>query len=418
MHTRLYALLVAFAIAGCDGSSTHTIRVFENRAARSGKQIDLHVVVLHATSRPVAPDPVVWLTGGPGAAAADDPRGITQLFSQLNVHHDIVLVDQRGTGRSAPLDCPIYDRANLQPYFDTMWPLERIRDCRRRLSARSDLTQYTTANAMDDLADVLTALGYARADLIGASYGTQAALVFLRRHPDRVRRVVLNGVAPPDQVFFSWVPRTITRELAVIDPDHVVDSAIKRLPVTVTLWNWRRVRRDMVTITRRGFAERLFILMYTPSRGRRAINALRHALTGDWVPFAKLALMTSEWQHDRSIGMQLSVLCAENAQRLAHADTATLGTESPLGLPIAPELLAACAEWPRGLGDTTRVTGSVPVLLISGGLDPATPPELADSAALGLPNSIKFVDSTAGHAMFYGKQVAELTSFILNPRGL
>lgn len=416
MHTRLYGLLVAFAIAGCDdGSTVHSIRVYENRSAHTGKQIDLHVVVLHARSEPVAPDPIVWLTGGPGAAATEDAPYWARRFAQLHVHHDIVLVDQRGTGQSAPLDCPIYDRANFQPYFDPMWPLDAVRECRRRLSAQADLTQYTTANAMDDLADVLTALGYAQADLIGGSYGTQAALVFLRRHPDRVRKAVLNGVAPPNLVFFSWLPRTITRDLAVLDPDHVVDSAITRLPVTVTLWNWRRLRHETVTITRRGFAERFFILMYTPSRGRRAVGALRRSLAGDWSPFAKLALMTSEWQHERDIGMQLSVLCAENVRRLAHADTATLGRESPLGLPIAPELLAACAEWPRGMGDTTRVTGSAPVLFISGGLDPATPPELADSAARGFPNSTKFVDSTAGHAMFYDKEVALLTAFIANP---
>lgn len=416
MHTRLYGLLVAFAIAGCDHSTVHTIRVYENRAAHSGKQIDLHVVVLHATGRPVAPDPIVWLTGGPGAAATDDEGFFAKAFAKLRAHHDIVLVDQRGTGHSAPLDCAIYDRAHFQPYIDTMWPLGPIRECHRQLSLHADLTQYTSVNAMDDLADVLTSLGYAQADLIGASYGTQAALVFVRRHPDRVRRLVLNGVSPPDQVMFALTPRAIVRELRKIDPDHMVDSALKQLPVTVTLWNWRRLRHDRVTITRRDFAERLFILMYAPSRGRRAVEALQPALAGDWRPFAELALTTSEWQHQRNIGMQLSVLCAENALRLAHADTARLAAESPIGLPIASELLAACAEWPHGPvapDDTARVTGSAPVLFISGGLDPATPPELADSAALGFPNTQKFVDSTAGHAMFYERQVAALTSFIM-----
>ena len=417
MHTRLYGFLVAFAIAGCDHSTVHTIRVYENRAAHSGKQIDLHVVVLHATGRPVAPDPIVWLTGGPGLAATDDAHWFAKRLSTLHAHHDIVLVDQRGTGHSAPLDCPVYNRGDLQLFFDTIWPVDRIRQCRRRLAGRADLTQYTTANAMDDLADVLSTLGYARANVIGGSYGTEAALVFLRRHPDRVRRMVLNGVSPPDQLFFVSTPRAIVRELAVIDTAHLVDSAIKRMPVTFTLWNWRRLRRETVTITRRDFAERIFFMMYAPSRGRRAIATLRRALAGDWGPFASEALSESYARHSgRSLGMQLSILCTEDAPRLARADTAKLAAESPIGLPIAPELLAACAEWPHGdvaPGDTTRVTGSAPVLLISGGLDPATPPDLADSAALGLPNSTRFVDSTAGHAMFYDKQVALLTSFLM-----
>src|SRR5579871_4014817 len=126
MHTRLYGFLAAFAtillVVACDGSSTRSIRVYENRAAKSGRQIDLHVVVLHATgatgpaAATVAPDPIVWLTGGPGMAATNDAVLVASLFSRLRVKHDIVLVDQRGTGRSAPLECPIYDRADLQPY--------------------------------------------------------------------------------------------------------------------------------------------------------------------------------------------------------------------------------------------------------------------------------------------------------------
>jgi pimeloyl-ACP methyl ester carboxylesterase len=390
MHTRLYAFLVVFAI-GCDGS-THTVRVFANRAAHAGRQIDLHVVILYATGAPVASDPIVWLTGGPGLAATNDEALVAKIFAKLRVHHDIVLVDQRGTGHSAPLDCPIYHRAELQPYFDTMWPVDKIRQCRQRLSAHADLTQYTTANAMDDLADVLTALGYAKADIVGASYGTQAAFAFMRRHPDRIRKVVMNGVVPPDQVLFSMTP---------VDADPVVDSARKLLPVKVSLWNWRHLRHDTVTITRADFEERVFMLRYVPSRGRRMVATLRQALAGDWHPFAELALAESYWRHSgRSIGMQLSVLCTENVARQS---------------PLTQALLAACAEWPRGViapEDTTRVVSSLPVLLISGGLDPATPPAMADSAALGLPNSTKFVDSTAGHAMFYDRQVALLTSFI------
>jgi len=148
-------------------------------------------------------------------------------------------------------------------------------------------------------------------------------------------------------------------------------------------------------------------MMYAPSRGRRAVRLLREALAGDWRPFVKAVLLQSHWQKaDRYTGMTLSVMCAEDAALMAHANT---------DAPVAAELLAACAAWPRepvAPEDTMRVTGSAPVLLISGGLDPASPPELADSAAVGLPNSVRFVDSTAGHAMFYDTQVALLTAFI------
>jgi len=235
MHTRLYALLVAFAITGCEGS-THTVRVYENRARNTGRQIDLHVIVLPAHSRPVAPDPIVVFTGGPGLGAAEETRYWARLTAKLRPHHDVVLVDQRGTGRSAPLPCPLYETGRLQPYFDGMFPIDGVRSCRGQLERRADLTQYTTDNGVDDMAQILDSLGVARADLLGISYGSHAALAFLKRHPDRVRTVVIVAIWPPDRVPFVE-PHAIARALAASDTAHIVDSALARLrraPVTLT----------------------------------------------------------------------------------------------------------------------------------------------------------------------------------------
>src|SRR5262249_50007172 len=136
MHTRLYAFLVVFAIAGCDGS-TRTVRVYENRAQHTGRQIDLRVIVLPAHNRPVSPDPIVVFTGGPGLGAAEDKRYWARVTEKLRPHHDVVLVDQRGTGESAPLPCDLYETGRLQPYFDVMWPIEPVRHCREQLAHRA-----------------------------------------------------------------------------------------------------------------------------------------------------------------------------------------------------------------------------------------------------------------------------------------
>jgi len=109
MHTRLYALLVVFAIGGCDSTTTRTIRVFERRGQNAGRQIDLHVVVLHALGRPVAPDPIVVFTGGPGLSTTEDTRYWARVTARLRPHHDVILVDQRGTGGSAPLSCNLFE---------------------------------------------------------------------------------------------------------------------------------------------------------------------------------------------------------------------------------------------------------------------------------------------------------------------
>jgi pimeloyl-ACP methyl ester carboxylesterase len=111
--------------------------------------------------------------------------------------------------------------------------------------------------------------------------------------------------------------------------------------------------------------------------------------------------------------MTLSVLCTEDAPRLATLDTARLAAASPLGFPIAPELLAACADWPRGAPpDTTPVVSAAPVLILSGAFDPVTPPELADTAAIGLSHAERSVDPTAGHVMLYPPTVGRLVDFI------
>jgi pimeloyl-ACP methyl ester carboxylesterase len=418
MHTRLYALLVAFAIGRCDRTTTRTIRVFENRTRNAGRQIDVRVVVLHALGRPVAPDPIVVFTGGPGLSTTEDTRYWARVTARLRPHRDVILVDQRGTGGSAPLSCNLFETGRLQPYFDPVYPVARVRECRRMLEHRADLTRYATDDGVDDMAQVLDSLGVERADLFGISYGSHAALTFLRRHPDRVRTVVISAIWPPERTPFA-APEVIARALAASDTGHVVDSAMARLrhaPVTVSLWNWAHLRRESVTITASGFAERIFTILYTPSRIRRVIPLVRQGLAGDWTPFAKAALMDSRSRRaGRYWGMTFSVMCTESASRLARVDTARLASASPIGLPVIGGLLAACAEWPHGAlapDDTLPVASATPVLLLEDGLDPATPPEWSDSAAAHLPNSQRDLNPTGGHAFMTDERMARVASFI------
>src|SRR5262245_3612248 len=118
-----------------------TFTVFENRAAASGRTLELDVVVLHARSAAPAPDPLFFLAGGPGQDA-------TTLVEQwvdepMREEHDVVLVSQRGTGGSMRLDCDPGNDADLQGYLGPMFPADRFRDCLAELSARADLTQYS-----------------------------------------------------------------------------------------------------------------------------------------------------------------------------------------------------------------------------------------------------------------------------------
>ena len=143
-----------------------------------------------------APDPLFSFAGGPGEGAATTVDWVAEL-KELRQRRDIVLVDQRGTGRSNPLQCDFYGHpVDLQKAAGDLYTPEVVKRCRDELSKVADLRLYTTAIGMDDVDEVRAALGFDKIDLLGGSYGTRAAQVYLRRHGEHVRSVVLDGVVP------------------------------------------------------------------------------------------------------------------------------------------------------------------------------------------------------------------------------
>jgi len=172
-------------------------------ARPSGVQIDIGFVVVRALARRKHADPVMLLAGGPGQSATALAPQIVAWMARLNNRRDLVLVDQRGTGRSAPLVCPD-EPANLSiaQRLDEARNDRLLRECRLQLQSLpyGDLRFFTTTLAMQDLDAVRAQLGAERVNLVGASYGTRAALEYLRLYPSRVRRMVIDGVAPPDMV--------------------------------------------------------------------------------------------------------------------------------------------------------------------------------------------------------------------------
>ena len=170
--------------------------VFENRATRTGRRIPLNIILLPAKSSKPAPDALFYLAGGPGAAATGYAEAA--FMDGLRRNRDVVLVDQRGTGESNPLNCaPFGSREDMRGYFGEQFPIEKIRACRTELEKVADLKLYTTSIAMDDLDEVRAALGYDRINVYGGSYGSTTTLVYLRQHGDHVRAAAVFGVAPP-----------------------------------------------------------------------------------------------------------------------------------------------------------------------------------------------------------------------------
>ena len=190
-----------------------TLEVFENRETKQGRKIGMNIVVLPATARIKESDPVFLFAGGPGQAAADLAREALMILGGLNTRRDIVLIDQRGTGKSNGLGCKFGDPNTpemIDPVKRELFNRKLVVECRDKLAARADLTLYTTTIAMADVDEVRLALGYDRINLWGGSYGTRAALEYLRRYPGQVRSVVIDGVAPPSMT----MPATFSRDAA------------------------------------------------------------------------------------------------------------------------------------------------------------------------------------------------------------
>ena len=214
--------------------------VFENRSTQKGRKIKLKVVVLPATgvlavtgALPAtgverAPDPFVYIAGGPGSSAIEDAPGIAQAFAKIRQRRDLVFVDQRGTGGSNPLNCDFFNPADAQSYLGYFFPLDDVKKCREQLERKADLTLYTTPIAMDDLDEVRAALGYERVNIFGGSYGTRAALVYLKRHPKSVRTLTLQGVAPTNEYMPLAFAQSNERALTGIIGECAADEACNK----------------------------------------------------------------------------------------------------------------------------------------------------------------------------------------------
>jgi pimeloyl-ACP methyl ester carboxylesterase len=396
---------------GGEGLRCVTVRVAENRARPGDRTIALRVAVLRARGSRRAVDPVFILAGGPGAAATasiggylDDPRRETR---------DFVFMDQRGTGGSHDLRCRFYlPEDAARGVFPDFMPVARVRACRAELEPHADLAQYTTAATVADLEQVRQALGYQRINLEGSSYGTRLAMEYVRLHGARVRAVVLEGVVPPDLVMPDAFGRNAQRALDAILAECAASPAcngafpdLGRRTVDVFARLARAPARipaqdgwPAFTMTRDNVAEAVRYMTYSTAQASRVPLVLHRAHAGD---FSGLAAFLRHFRGAGTFdGLYLSVTCAEDVPLLPR-DAAAHDRGTYLGDYRIRQQQAACAEWPRGASRASRevIRSPVPALLVTGALDPVTPPAYLGVVAAGLPNSVSVAVPSGGHAL-------------------
>jgi pimeloyl-ACP methyl ester carboxylesterase len=380
-------------------------------------RIQLKIARVRALNRRSEAAPLFLLAGGPGQSAVALYAAMSGAFARIHRNHDIVLVDQRGTGGSSPMPCEF-----PEDWSDAASSPAAVREaaqrCLEQLGPR--VRHYTTAAAVLDLDAVRQALGYARIDLYGASYGTRVAQAYMRRFPDRLEAVILDGVTDPQRPIGPDTPLDGERALQLILGRCLADAdCAKAYPDLRRDWSELRARfgpaRQSIELAdpsdarptplvfdRVMLSAALRLLSYSASQASLLPYLLHTANGGDVRPLAAQAVMTARRVGDQlAIGMQNTVICSEDwpalsAQRIDREALA----KTYMGADQIDALAEICAIWPRGpvaADQFAPLRSNTPTLLLSGEADPVTPPAGADRAAQGLAHHRHLVLAGEGH---------------------
>jgi len=406
------------AFAAVEAQCT-SLSVPENRAEPEGRRIELAIAWV-PTEGEGEPDPVFLLAGGPGQGARASFPLLAGGFRDVLRSRHVILVDQRGTGGSNPLACRDAEGNNAfgDPFDESPEAARRFAEgCLAELSKIADVRHYTTTDAVADLDAVRQALGAERINLYGGSYGTRVAQQYARTFPAHTRSVVLDSVVPNELVLGAEHAKNLDAALeaqfarcaadaacAAVLPDPA--GAIERVRAALAAPGLARVRyrdptsgewrEEMPTSAHLAVVLRFF--SYSPLTATLLPVVLKQALEGDHAPLlAQARFLMGSVGEQIMHGMQLSVICSEDADEFAARpeDAGTL-----LGQAFIEITLAQCSAWPRGQRPAdfrAPLTGDLPVLAISGEFDPVTPPRYADAAIAQLPNARHLVLRGQGH---------------------
>ena len=367
------------------------LAVPENWAQPQGRRIELNIVVIPAAG-PVTLPPLYDFPGGPGIAETNGADFWLTAGAMYRAHRDIVLIDQRGTGASHPLKCAL----PFSDPFHEMFPPDAVRRCRAELAESADLAQYSTDASVRDVEAVRAALGHARIDVGGLSYGTRFAQAYALAHPEGVRAMALIGTVPPDmrlpQEFAVDAQRVLDRLLDECAADAACAQAFPHLRDD---WAALRTRlaRHPAEFAGRAVNPGAFWEAFRGQLGttelQRRVPWLIHALAGS-DPSPALARLRSDDPPFFASGLLLSVECPEDTLHLSAAERSGNGTGTFLDNYRVQRQYAACRTWgvaPREAAFRRTKLQAIPTLFVVGELDYVTPPDATERSRRTLPNS-------------------------------
>jgi pimeloyl-ACP methyl ester carboxylesterase len=394
----------------------------EDRGQPEGRKLAMRLAVIRSSAQVPAEDMVAFIAGGPGQSAAESYPAIAPAMAPLLAHRNVLLLDQRGTGASHPLSCRDEDEpavpggGAIAHGFDPEAVRKETRQCLDQLSPDADVRFYTTTDAVADLEDARRALGSPKFDLLGVSYGTRVAQQYAMRHPEGLRTLILDGIAPNQLVlgedFAVNLDAALKAQFARCEADNAcrarfsdpyqtlfqLRDALRANPHKVSFRDPQNYASVQRVLSEHALATVVRMFAYSPETAALlplSIDAAAHGDVGPLLGQAKL--LTGDLGDTMDGGMQYSVICSEDADLLTSRPQ---DKDTILGDAMIEAFRAACSVWPHGKRPADfhePLKSQVPSLLMSGEFDPVTPPRYGEQVLQGLPNGRHFVLKGQGH---------------------
>jgi pimeloyl-ACP methyl ester carboxylesterase len=386
------------------------LEVAENPADPTGRRIKLKIAMAPATGKATKADPVFFFAGGPGQAASETWVMIQSTLRKIRKTRDIVMIDQRGTGSSNKLACHS--------------------EAEEDLNLEGDPRFYTTTIAMGDYNQVRQAMGYEKINIMGVSYGTRAAQVYLRLFPETVRTVTLDSVVPMQLALGQEHAPMLDRSVGTVFEDCARDdtcnslfpgqaeelnalfSQLREEPRQITIINPVTGEPQDMWLTADTLAVAIRFLSYS-SESQALIPLLVHEAltTGDLSRLASQAILVMSGLNEMlARGMELSVICSED---FPFIDTSADHSDTLIGNLFLEVVDLQCKVWPQGEvpeGFHQPIQSGLPVLLMSGERDPVTPPHYASQTAENFPNSLNLVARGQSHSVMKNICLRDITT--------
>jgi len=390
------------------------LTVPENYQNANGERIVINFAVIPAIDNSKNKEPLMFLAGGPGQAAVELAATLRERFSEIRKTHDLILVDQRGTGKSHPLQCEDATKQSIYEVIPEDYSQQDIKDCIAQLTG--DLSQYTSENAIRDFDGVRAALGHKKIHIYGGSYGTRAGLVYMRLFPESLKSVVLDSVGPievPIGLFGQSTARSFNLLIKHCQQDAPCQKAypnlanefkqvVARLKLSsekIAIAHPRLGSATTFTLSHDKFIGTLTTQLYSSASRSLVPLVIHQTFLENYQPLIGL-IATTEGSQAMYVGLTMNIVCNEDMPKVSAQMFIDDADNNFGGKTSHKAWQGACPLWPKypvSHDFYQSVTANIPTLILSGDLDPVTPPSNGDESAATLPNSHHIISKNNAH---------------------